>query len=151
MKRPRPGLAKLSHRVQFCTAADVGVVNGAMVLNRVEAFAMWAHIEAERGSYFARDGFVIEETHDKPSHRITTRYRPDILIANTAWLYEARLLSPPRWFKILEVQDLHEDGRYWYFKTRLVDQSDLTAPPETAAKAATLAAGASPLPPGVLL
>ena len=148
--KKRPTISALKHRVVLCSAQDVTIAGTAMVINRAAVTEAWARIEAKRGSFFGRDGTVVDESREKASHTVDIRYRTDLAIRSTAWLYEARLMSEPRWYKVLDVRDFDEDGRFWRFECRLVAASDLQQPPQPSTAQPT-PGGAMPLPAGVKL
>lgn len=148
-----PCTADLKHRVTVCSSADVVTRDGTLILTRTKAWDTWAKIEPHRGSMFSRDGYAIRESRDQPSHRITIRLRPSILISSAAWLYEARRVSAPRWFKILDVTEIGEAARFWEFAARLTERSDeITAPAEPGEPCPASQSGLTvPLPSGVKL
>ena len=97
-----------------------------MILTREDVLTAWAHIEAKRGSMYGPQGLVVRENQDVRSHRITIRYRTDVDIKSTAWVNEARLKSPPRWFKVLGVTDGIE---CFILDVRLVERSETAMSP----------------------
>lgn len=143
MKKKRHGISDMIHRVAICTAKDVVVSGASIELSRELAFDTWAAITPHRGSMFGKDGSAIKEDRERQSHVIKIRYRDDREISASAWIYEQRLKSSPRWFKILDVKDVDEVQRYWEFSVRLVDRSDNTIAPSNSP--------AVPLPEGVKL
>lgn len=138
-----PKIAGLSHRVTLCSARDVVSEAGELRLTRVSAYDTWAAIRETRGSLFALDGVAIKEKRDTPSHEICIRYRRDKDISAAAWIYEQRLQSAPRWFKVISVSDVDEGGQFWKLRCRIVERSDEVSQPSPVAVAA--------LPPGVTL
>lgn len=131
-----PTTADMKHRVTVCTSSDVVTNSGGLVLTRTAAWDAWAKIEARRGSLFSRDGVVVREGREQQSHVIVIKVRPSIVISSAVWLYEARRVSPPRWFKILNRREIGSGDRYWEFSARLVESSDDLTAPATAAEAA---------------
>lgn len=143
MRKRRQKIADMIHRVVICTAKDVIVSGSQIELSRELAFDTWAAITPHRGSLFGADGSAIKEDRERQSHIIKIRYRDDREISAKAWIYEQRLKSSPRWFKILDVKDVDEVQRYWEFSVRLVERSDSAIQPSSAL--------AVPLPAGVKL
>lgn len=143
-------IATFRHRVTICSADDVVTSDGEISIVKRKAWDAWAKIEPKRGSMFGRDGQVIKESRDAASHQIAIRYRSDKVIASSAWIFESRMRSEPRWFKILKVRDEGEVGFLWVFECRLVEKSDLIQRPHEA-KPADPAGIVSPLPQGVQL
>lgn len=153
MARRDPCTADLKHRVTVCTSADVVTTDGALVLTRTKAWDTWAMIEPHRGSMFSREGYAIREGREQASHRIVIRLRPSVLISSAAWLYEARRISAPRWFKILDVKEIGEAARFWEFTARETERSDEITAPADPAEACPATGGplTVPLPSGVKL
>jgi Phage head-tail joining protein len=147
----RTRIADLKHRVQLCTAHDVVTEDNQLRIIKTSAMTVWASIEATRGSFYTPDGVTLDKDREKPSHDICIRYRPEILISSTAWLYEARIKAPARWFKVLEVRDGPDAGRTWKLRCRLMEASDLTKPEAAPATTDHVTFGAMPLPDGVNL
>lgn len=147
----RTSIASFRHRVVICSAQDVVTTDGEMSLVKRKMWEAWAKIEPKRGSMFGRDGQVIKESRDTPSHEIAIRYRSDKVIASSAWIYEQRLRSEPRWFKILKVRDEGEVGYLWCFECRLVEKSDLVARPQPIVTPDPSSGIIVPLPQGALL
>lgn len=131
-------IAELRHKVQLCSQSDVVTTNGNLFLARADVLACWAKIEDKKGSLHGPTGLVTRESHDVRSHKITIRYRTDVDIKSTAWVYEARLKSPPRWFKVLAVAD---QADMFVLDVRLVERSEnamTPVAPETVAQAPDL-------------
>lgn len=131
-------IAELRHHVQLCSQKDVVTRDGNLFLARADVLTCWAKIEDKKGSLHGPTGLVTRESHDVRSHRITIRYRTDVDIKSTAWVYEARIKSPPRWFKVLAVTD--RDSAF-ILDVRLVERSEVAmAPvaPESVAQAPDL-------------
>ena len=127
------------HRVTLASAQDI-VVNASQIIIRKEAVhEAWAAIIEEKQSYQAPGGttLVIEGTQDTrntPTHCIYMNYRADMDVTSRAWIYEARLKSAPKWYKILSVGDYEQRGLYWEFKVRLTEQGEVASPPVVAEK-----------------
>ena len=131
--RKRPKIREMRHRVTLCRASDVIDSDGQIELIREAGYSAWAKISArkagDRGSTFGFDGQSLFERRDQMSHEIIVRARRDVDITATAWVYEAPLKSPPRWFKIIDWNDLLEDGEHWRLFCRLWARSDDVTPP----------------------
>lgn len=96
-------IAERKHRLTLFTANDI-VLNGAeIILSKKSIYTGWGKIEAKSPSTYAPQGVTVEESREKPNHVISMNYRSDILISSAAWIYETRLKSAPRLFKILSV------------------------------------------------
>lgn len=143
-------IANFRHRVTICSADDIVTADGQIAIVKRKAWDAWAKIEPKRGSTFSRDGQVIKESRDNPSHEISIRYRSDKVIAASAWIFEQRMRSEPRWFKIIKVGDDGDVGYLWCFQCRLVEKSDMIQRPQEA-RPADPASIVSPLPQGVVL
>lgn len=122
-------IAQLRHRVHLCSQKDV-VVEGTLRLNREGVLSMWAMIEAKASSAFAPTGAVVNDQRNKRTHIITTRYHRDLDISVMAWIYEARLKSAPRWFKVLKVTQSEQGGsEFFKFDCRIVESAaDIVEP-----------------------
>lgn len=141
----------LRHKVWLCSAQDVIVAPGEIEIARQPVLWASARIQPKRGQQFAASGFAAHDEAEKPSHEITIRFRPDVDIHSTAWLYEERLQSGRRWYKVLDHHE-SECGRWVFLRCRLVEKG-VTAPPPSAPAPATSPTlpPAAPLPPGVIL
>jgi hypothetical protein len=95
------------YRVQVCSQLDVTEEGGKMALARVPAAKLWAKVYAlpHLPSFLTPSGFYAKETADRVTHWITLRYKVDIDFTSAAWIYEERLKSPPRWYKVLGFYD----------------------------------------------
>lgn len=125
-------IAGLDHRISLCTMHDVVeevAGSGVMSLRREAIAEQWAQIVAKAGSFFTREGQAIEpgrETRQVRTHQIVMRYRADLNVSGSAWVYERRRKSSPRWYKVLGVSD---NGLYFTLDVRLVERSDLAPTP----------------------
>lgn len=122
------------HRVYLCTQNDVVVDNGTLVLIREKVKPMWAEIfnKPEKGTLFTPDGFAYKDTKETHSHRIRVLYDWRYNISNLAWIYEERRKSPPRWFKIIGLDQTEGQGtQYFMFYVRLTERSDEAVKPVT--------------------
>jgi len=106
---------------------DVVDENGTMRLAREIVTLTWAQVEARRGAFVAVSGYTIDDPLEKKTHLITLRYRTDLEITSAAWIYEARLKSAPRWYKVIEI--LNDNSEFVSIWCRLVEQSDTVTPP----------------------
>lgn len=141
-------IAALRHRVHLCSQQDV-VIDGMLKLSREGVLSMWASIEAKAAQTFSPHGAAMGEPRTKRTHIVMTRYHPDLDISAMAWIYEARLKSAPRWFKVLKVTSTEAKGSpFFKFECRLIEsKADLIEPTAEAAGPSV----AMPLPQGVQL
>jgi hypothetical protein len=138
------GIANLRHRVTICRQDDIIMDGTDMRLNREGVWQAWADIEAKRASTFSPQGMSMMDNRNQRSHIITARYRDDTNISAMAWIYEERIKSSPRWFKILSVNQTECKGsQFFNFDCRVVERSDTAAKPTHSP--------AMPLPEGVRL
>lgn len=150
-KLPRPyKIADFRHRVAICTMQDVVESNGMMALSRKDVYHCWAYIDHVRLSAFAKGGFSVKDLIDERTHSIVIRYNRTIDYTTSAWIYEERLQSGPRWFKLLRHVVSNEDGEYLICDAKLVERGDEVRKPVDTDKFATVG-GAIPLPAGVSL
>jgi head-tail adaptor len=126
-------IASLRHRLILCRQEDVVTENGEFKLNRSSVVAIWASIKEKFPSNITNQGASTEDRNLR-SHVIMSRYAPHINLSSMAWLYEARLKSSPRWFKILRVGQTETAGTL-YFKVdaRLTERGDHVVNPDTQA------------------
>jgi len=143
-----PTTADLKHKVTICTSADVVIDAGRLVITRTGVREARAQIRESRESQFSRDGVAIRESRDSASHKIIIRYDASRPISAAAWIYEKRLKSEPRWYKVLGISDLEEAGLWHVLRCRLVEKSDdLSAPASAPAAGNGSQAPASPFQP----
>ena len=117
----------LTHKVALCTMNDIVDEGGTMRLLREQVMLTWAQIEVRRGTYIGASGYTIDDALDKRTHLITVRYRTDLEFTSAAWIYEQRLKSAPRWYKVVET--LNDNSEFVSIWCRLSEQSDHTTPP----------------------
>lgn len=141
-------IAKLSHKVVLCSQDDVISADGVMTLSRKDVVKTWAAIVAKSGSLFSA-GYSVAEPREKFTHLISMRENTSIVITATAWIYEERLKSPPRWYKVLDIADKDDNGRFIVMKCRLVEKSDDAIKPTT--DDGVISSVVQGLPPGVVL
>jgi len=125
-------IAKLRHKVTLCSQKDV--VDGTDL--KVPQYAVktaWAMIKAVSSNPFSNKG-ANTDSRNKATHKIMIRYDWRLEISNLAWLHEARLKSPARWFKILKVTETEEKGSaFWTFEVMLTNKGDALDQPKTEA------------------
>jgi head-tail adaptor len=151
-KKQRISIRDRGHLVSVCSASDVYEIDGRLEFRRTVAWDCYAAMRESRGSQFSADGVALDQSK-VASHKIAIPFRPNSEISAAVWIYEDRLKSSPRWFKVLDVKDMNEDGRYWEFKCRLVERSDDVVKPAPVAldSAAPKHQIYMPLPEGVVL
>ena len=94
-------------------------------LARKEAASFWAEVLPVRASAFSPNGAAMNEARSILTHRIKIRYQYNLNVSVMAWIYEARLKSSARWFKILKItQTENKDFEYLIFDCRLVERGD---------------------------
>jgi hypothetical protein len=119
------------YRVQICTALDVTEDGkGGIAISRVPAAKMWAKVYAlpHLPSFLSPMGFYVKEKADRVTHWITLRYKADIDFTSAAWIYEERLKSPPRWYKVL---GFYDNLPWVVLHCHLVERSVTATPPRT--------------------
>jgi hypothetical protein len=123
-------IAERKHRLTLFRAEDI-VINGSSIVLKKEAiYKGWGKIEAKTPSTFAPQGVSVEENVAKHNHIISMNFRPDILVATAAWVYEERLKSPPRLFKILSVIETCDLFKFYCRLTERGDNAILPVAPE---------------------
>lgn len=146
--RTQINIREFKHRVALCSMKDVVEEGGIMTLTRQDVYHCWAKITVYLKSLFSKEGYSIKQNENDRTHHIFIRNRRDIDITSAAWVYEERLQSPPRWFKVIGIFDQSEDGEYIAIDARLVEKSMDISPPVEANK---INLKPSPLPTGVEL
>jgi hypothetical protein len=106
---------------------DVVDEGGTMRLIREIVSLTWAQIEVRRGTFIGLSGYAIDDSLEKKTHLITVRYRTDLEFTSAAWIYEKRLKSAPRWYKVIEI--LNDHSEFVSIWCRLAEQSDNTTAP----------------------
>lgn len=121
-------ISRMKHRVILCSMHDVVVKDGEMSLIRQGIREVWANIDERRETLQGVSGYTIFGVNEqnRMSQLITTRYMSDLNVQSTAWIYEHRRKSMPRWFKVLAVT---EHRLVCIFNTHLVERSDMVTPP----------------------
>lgn len=125
----RTAIAELKHRVALCSMHDVVTEDGKMVLVRQDVAKFWVKIEPRTSSMFSQAGYSIQEPRDRQTHLITMRFRRDFDISSAAWVYEERLQSGARWFKVLGIKEQGEDGEFMTLSAKLIERGDDLTPP----------------------
>lgn len=134
------------HRVVLCSQQDVVVEGGVFHLKRKEVTSLWAEIKENKTTTFTSRGAAMGDSRDGSTHTVYILYSTIVNLSVMAWLYEARMKSSPRWFKIISVGQTETSGlTYFMLKVRLVERADDLATPGEDASPVT------PLPPGVTL
>jgi len=144
-------LADFKHRVAICSMHDIVESAGVMSLKRTDVYHCWAKITPVRGSMFSAPGYAIQENRNNRSHLIAIRVRYDIDFTSSAWIYEERIQSPSRWYKILDGVNAYESGEYFEISARLIEQGAAVLPPSDSTADCAPVLGATPLPKGVRL
>lgn len=147
MGAARYPIKDFKHRVAVCSMADVVDDSGRMWLSRKDVYHCWARIAVSVSSMFSKEGQAVRQGRNERTHKITIRMRRDIDFTVAAWLYEERLQSPPRWFKVLSYQEQGEAGEFLELDCRLTERSAEASLP--AEKPADCPPAALPLPSGV--
>ena len=125
----RPSIAQLAHRVAVCSQQDVVIDGDTINLVRRDAYHAWCAIENKMSSMYSPNGMAIMDDRNRQTHIITVRFRRDIDIASTAWLYEERLQSGNRWFKVLGIKETDDRGEFMVLSCRLIERGSESAPP----------------------
>ncbi len=125
-------LSKFKHRVVLASSYTEGQekdnpASADIILKRTIVKEVSAAISPIKGSFYL-NGFAMEENRNLPSHSIYIRYNRDIDITGFAWVYEERP-SGRRWYKVLTVQEVEEQQRFWQFKVRLQQKSEAAVEP----------------------
>jgi hypothetical protein len=109
---------------------DVVEKDSVISLSRAPVAEMWAKIYAlpHLPSFISPMGFAIKETANRVTHWITLRYKADLDFTSAAWVYERRLKSPPRWYKVVG----YYDNEPWIvLHAHLTEKSVEANPPRT--------------------
>lgn len=123
-----PGIRDLKHHVTLCSSNDVVTEDGALMITREGVVTTWAKIESRVESQFNRQGDNLDGARFPRTHVITIRFRRDLDVTATAWLYEARAQSGARWFKVLGIRDLNEDGDWLVINASLIEKGIVPEP-----------------------
>lgn len=120
----------MEHRIALCRQQDVVTSGDTMSLVRTEVVWTWARIKSYYGvpAFLNQQGYAVLDPHNRATHAITVRGGLEVEITNTAWIYEERRKSPPRWYKVLGFTD---PVGWIHMTARLIEKSDLVVPPRT--------------------
>lgn len=124
-------VSDLRNRVALCSMRDVVEKDGMMALTRHEVVRCWAQVKASTNLavMLSQRGYAIKDGFTQLSHNITIRAGIGVDITSAAWVYEERLKSQPRWYKVL---GFVEDGNWLVLSCHLVEKSDAVTPPQNA-------------------
>lgn len=127
MAKKEPRIADLKYRVALCTANDIVVDGQTMEIRRETVKWTWAAIEhmTNMSSFLSRAGYAALENAARPTHRIRVRTGHELDYSATAWVYEQRLKSPPRWYKFL---GFVEEGCFTMLECHLQERNDNARP-----------------------
>lgn len=140
-------IADRKHRVVICSQKSDVDDDGNLIVNRKGIITGWAAIDVVKPSRFSSSGQVVSKG-EQPTHKITMTYNPDVNISVSAWAYEHRLKSPPRWFKIQSVVNIDECSRFMALTVRMTETTDEAEEPIEETNSGF---GASSLPEGISL
>lgn len=149
MAAPRISSRDLKNRISLCKAEDVILSPTEIVITRTDVLQTWAKVEAKQGSMYAPTGYAIMEERNKQTHIITIRARYDIDITSAAWIYEERMQSGARWYKVLKIRDDGTDTGFTVLSCRLVERGENLVEPVVTAE--TENAKVRIIDPGVVL
>ena len=121
-------ISDLRNKISLCTMRDVVEEGGVMTLARDNIATVWAQVypQPHLPSFVSRYGYAVQEPAARATHLITVRYQIDLDISTAAWIYEARLKSPPRWYKVL---GFYEKENFITMHAHLVERSEFATPP----------------------
>lgn len=108
---------------------DVVDKNGQMQLVRETVTWLWAQVDAALNlpSFISPMGYSFHESRDAwATHRVILRAASGLEVTSAAWVYEQRLKSSPRWYKIL---GFTESDAWLLLNTHLIERSDKATPP----------------------
>lgn len=144
--RNRPKINLLTHRIALCTMHDVVDNDGVMSLIRKGVLYTWAEIRARRTNMFSPQGVTVEESVSVETHRIIIRARYDMDISSAAWVYEQRLQSGDRWYKVLGIRDSEFREEFTVISCRMIETGDVMSKPVENVPNSTIS---RPVPDGV--
>ena len=123
-------ITDLNSRVSLCTAYDVVENESTITLRRAPVATCWAkiyalpHLPSFIGGQF---GYAVKETAERITHWITLRAGIGLDFTSSAWVYEERRKSPPRWYKML---GFYDNGNWVVLHCHLVERSINAVPPK---------------------
>ena len=124
-----PKIGDMCYRVALCTMNDVVLEGDAMTLSREVVTFTWASITHQwnQPSFIGKEGYAVKELRDRPTHLITVRYGLQLDYTSAAWVYEQRLKSPPRWYKVVGFAEQYHN--WVMLHCHLVEKSDKATEP----------------------
>ena len=125
-----PRISDFSHRVSLCSMLDVVEDGSTIALSRAPVAELWAKIYAlpHLPSFVSPMGFAIKENRERITHWVTLRYKVDLDFTSAAWIYERRMKSPARWYKVL---GFYDNAPWIVLHVHLVEKSVVATPPRT--------------------
>jgi len=81
--------SEFRHRLTFQTSAEVGDGAGGEVSHWQDAFTVWGLVEPLSG----REFFASQQIKKEVSHKVTVRYRPDIVTTMRIKTWDNRILD----------------------------------------------------------
>jgi hypothetical protein len=107
---------------------DVIEKDGNMSLAREARMWVWAHVDAALNlpSFISQAGYAIFNPVSQATHRVIIRAASGVEATTAAWVYEKRLRSSPRWYKVL---GWTESDMWLLLNTHLMERSDQAQPP----------------------
>jgi hypothetical protein len=108
----------------MCREEDI-IVDGEFRIKKDGIRSAMAKITQIRKSKLSRTGNELRTTDDA-THSIEIRSTYGVEYTNSAWIYEHRLRSSPRWFK---VNGILEDVDFTAFSVVLSERGDQVAEP----------------------
>jgi hypothetical protein len=123
-------IAALRHRVVLASMQDVVEQDGTMALSRKAVMSCYARIEPfrSRTSFLSPAGFSILNPTEQPSHLVTVRTGINVDFTSAAWVFEQRLKSPERVYKVLGFSE-SEDRKWTTLSVHLYEKSAQVSAP----------------------
>jgi len=124
-------IGKLRHRIVLCSQKYDVKSKGELLDVRESVIECWAQIRELAHTTFSEHGAAVLANRDVRTHFIYTRYFPLLDISGKAYVYEERMKSSPRWFKVLSVGQSEVKGSpYFVWSCRIVGRSDNVQAPD---------------------
>jgi hypothetical protein len=128
--RFNPRISELRHWVALCSMQDVVIDGDTMELSRKEVVWTWAWIQGQQPypSTVTPYGYAALEQlgFNRNTHKVMVRAGLDLDYTTAAWVYEKRLTSAPRWYK---VNGFFEHEGWVFLYVHLQERSDQAQPP----------------------
>lgn len=129
MRTMKNSIKEFRHSVVLCSSKDVIESEEDVSITKTEVVKRWAKIETRKPfSKWNTYGYSEDNDANEPTHRIVFYMDRTMDISSTAWVYEKRLQSGDRWYRVVSIKELDEGSLYTVMNCVLKQRGDTLAP-----------------------